>query len=229
MKSVFKENDTLSDFQRFIQEVYALPDDRLYSLWDLLVQEQRFSMRALKGIRKEDYKKVRLNLVIALAWLMSISNRLRLNAENELWKRFPALCSYCGECPCACKKIKLLSRRTLKIDKRLRPRTVRETQMMFQKIYPRRQRKLNDAGIHLAEEVGEVSEAIHNYLGQHEMKQFIEIKKEISDLISCIFGVANSLPFDVAKELATMYNNNCYVCHQAPCICSFTDIVRIAT
>ena len=60
----FKKTGTIRDLQKFISTVYALPDDRLYSIWDLLMQEQRIAMRALKGIRKGKIEKVQVNLLI---------------------------------------------------------------------------------------------------------------------------------------------------------------------
>ena len=100
---------------------------------------------------------------------------------------------------------------------------------MFNAIYPPENRKLVDAGAHLAEELGEVSEAAHNFLGQHHKSQFAEIKSEIADLISCIFGVANSASIDMAKELEKMFKNNCHVCHKAPCVCDFSSVSKIKT
>jgi NTP pyrophosphatase (non-canonical NTP hydrolase) len=98
---------------------------------------------------------------------------------------------------------------------------------MFQAIYPSQARSLEDAGIHYAEEMGEVSEAIHNYLGQHRKKLFSEIGLEMADYVSCAFGVANSANIDVATELEKLFYKNCHVCHKAPCVCSFTAISEI--
>ena len=98
---------------------------------------------------------------------------------------------------------------------------------MFEEIYPSTARTPADAGVHLAEEMGEVSEAIHNYLGQHMQKQFKEVKIELSDFVSCVFGVANSLNIDVSKELVAMYSENCHVCHNAPCTCNFSEVAAM--
>ena len=222
-----KETGALSDFQKFILDVYSLPDDRLYSIWDLLVQQQRFTMRALKGIRKENIDKLKLNLLISLSWVMAITNRLHIDIDEEVWKRFPMLCSYCGKKPCVCKSVKQTERVKVEVDNTLRPSTLSGFQKMFNEIYPASNRTLADAGVHLAEEMGEVSEAVHNYLGQHLEKQFDEVKLEISDFVSCIFGVANSANIDVAKELSLMYSNNCHICHKAPCICNFSEVTQI--
>lgn len=223
----FKKTGTISDFQKFISDVYSLPDDRLYSIWDLLAQQQRFTMRSIKGIRKGNIEKIKTNLLISLSWLMAICNRLHIEIEDEVWNRFPMLCSYCGKKPCVCKAIKATKRVRVRVNNSLRPHTLIAFQKMFNEIYPANSRTLADAGVHLAEEMGEVSEAIHNYLGQHLLKQFDEVKLEISDFVSCIFGVANSANIDVSKELSEMYKNNCHVCHKAPCICNFSTVVQI--
>ncbi|MBX4206397.1 hypothetical protein KW784_01260 [Candidatus Parcubacteria bacterium] len=223
----FKKTGTLSDFQKFIAEVYGLPDDRLYSIWDILTQQQRFTMRALKGIRKDNREKIKTNLLISFSWLMAIVNRLHINIEEEVWHRFPYLCSYCGKLPCVCKTTKSSRRVSVKVDAKKRPHGLALLQKMFGEIYPTKGRSVADAGVHLAEEMGEVSEAIHNYLGQHLQKQFNEVKSELADFASCIFGVANSLNIDVAKEIEAMYPKNCHICHKAPCVCSFSDVVSL--
>lgn len=223
----FKNTGSIRDFKQFTDDVYSLPDDRRYSIHDLLVQQQRFVMRALKGIRKGDIEKLKLNLLIALSF--SMLNRLHIDIEDEVWKRFPYLCSYCGNKPCICKKIKPHSRLKIKINNSLRPKTLAGFQKMFDEIYPADSRTLADAGVHLAEEMGEVSEAIHNYLGQHQEKQFDQIKFELADFISCVFGVANSAKIDVAQELVKMFNNGCHICHRTPCICSYPEVAKLKT
>jgi NTP pyrophosphatase (non-canonical NTP hydrolase) len=225
----FTKKGTVADFQKFISDVYSLPDDRLYSIWDLLTQQQRFTMRALKGIRKGNVDKVKNNLFISFSWLTAIANRLHIDIEEEVWNRFPYLCSYCGWLPCSCKSIKSIERVGGKIDNNKRPHSLAAFQKMFAEIYPAEGRTKADAGVHLAEEMGEVSEAVHNYLGQHLQKQFQEVKLELADFVSCIFGVANSYDIDMAKELETAYSNNCHVCHQLPCECSFSEVVGITT
>jgi NTP pyrophosphatase (non-canonical NTP hydrolase) len=222
-------NAAINEFQKFIEEIYALPDDRLYSIPDLITQEQRFTMRALKGVRKGDIEKIKTNLLIALSWCMAIANRFHIDAETELWKRFPYLCSYCGQKICACRETRPDGRLKVKIDASLRPRAIKDFQTMFETIYPSKTRSIAQAGVHLAEETGEMNEAIHNYLGQHQQKQFDDIKLEIADFLSCLFGLANSAKLDVVKDLAVMFKENCHVCHKAPCICSFGEVAQLRT
>ena len=226
MAHVYREQ-SLRQFQNLITNIYGLPDDRLYSIFDLLTQMQRFTMRTLKGIRKSDMEKLRKNLLISFAWLMAIANRLHIDVEDEVWKRFPALCSYCGFAPCQCKKIKPEQRAKIKINSSLRPVTIRGFQELFRTVYPPEGRTLPDAGVHLAEETGEVSEAIHNFLGQHQQKQFDEVKFEIADYVSCIFGVANSASLNIAPDIEEMFKNGCHVCHTVPCICTFSEVATL--
>ncbi len=225
--SSFPKNGSISDLQGFIREIYGVPDDRLYSIWDLLTQQQRFAMRSLKGIRKGNKLKLKTNLLISLSWSLAIANRLHIDMEDEVWKRFPYLCSYCGRLPCSCKALKAGKRAKIRIDDRKRPSTLHSFQEMFGKIYPPKVRTLADAGVHLAEEMGEVAEAIHNYLGQHQEKQFHEVRIELADFVSCTMGVANSAGIDLAKELALQYANNCHVCHSKPCVCKFSVVVSL--
>jgi len=222
----FSKKYSLEKFQKMIQEIYGLPDDRLFSVWDLLSNQERFTMRSLKGIRKGNIEKLKLNLLIAFSWLMAVSNRLHINIEDAVWTRFPLKCSYCGQSPCQCKKIKSENKVKFFRDIAGRPGSLAGFQKMFRMIYPPESRSLFEAGVHLAEEMGELSEAIHCYLGEHQKQQFRQIEVEIADYVSCIFGVANSAKIDISKELEKFYSRNCHDCHKSPCVCNFTTVAK---
>ena len=97
---------------------------------------------------------------------------------------------------------------------------------MFAQIYPPKNRTLAEGGMHLAEEIGEVTEAVHHYLGQYKDPQFDQIRLEIADYVSCLFGVANSMNISLADALASHFKNNCHVCHKAPCVCDYAFVAR---
>lgn len=215
---------TIKKFQEFIEEIYGLSNDRYFSLSDMLVNMERFLMRGLKGIRKRNNEKTKLNLLLSLSWFMSVMNRLHINIEDEVWKRFPYLCSYCGTYPCLCKKEKVQKRRKIIINNKKRPKTLKQFQKMFDDIYSSAARTLEHAGVHLAEEMGEFSEAIMTFRGAHNDKDFDLIKLEAADLFSCIAGVFNSLEDNIASGLTELFSNNCHVCKKSPCICNFNFI-----
>jgi len=222
----FPKNGSLADFQDFINDIYGLPDDRMFSISDLLSNVERFTMRAIKGIRKNDKRKRDENLIIAFSWFMAVGNRLHINLEESIWNRFPNVCSYCATSPCECKATKRKTRKRIIVKRKDKPKTLEGFQRMFARIYPPKKRTLEVAGIHLAEEIGEVSEAVHVFLGEHKPEQFHAITHELADYASCLFGVANSATLDMAKALAKNYRKNCHACHKSPCACGFSYIAK---
>ena len=159
--------------------------------------------------------------MIALSWYTSLMNRLRIDVGDIVWNRFPYLCSYCGERPCACKAEKVETRRNIVANGSMKPRTIDDYQKMFGAVYPPGSRTRQDAAIHLAEEVGELSEAFHIYMGDRSADHFRDVCLESADYFSCIMGLLNSLGVSCADELARLFTNNCHVCHNAPCTCTF--------
>jgi len=221
-----KQDTTIKEYQNFVNEVFGLPNVRDYDLRDISTNMERFVMRGLKGIRKRDKEKIKINLLISLSWFISITNLFRINLEDEVWKRFPYLCSYCASCPCSCKETNIGERQKVFIDEKKRQRTLKDFQNMFSKIYPSETRTVEQAGIHLAEELGEFAEAILTYRGGHKEIDFDKIPREAADFFSCLMGIFNSLGINVAKELSTMFSNNCHVCKNAPCTCSFESVAN---
>jgi NTP pyrophosphatase (non-canonical NTP hydrolase) len=223
MSSV-RADTRIRELQQFIKEVYSQPNDRHFELSEMLVNIQRFAMRGLKGIRKYDVARTKKNLIVSFCWFLSTLNRLHIDLEEEVWKRFPYTCSYCGTVPCSCKEKKVETRQELSADPSKRPRTLQEVQAMFEAIYPASRRTLDSAGVHLAEEVGEFSEALLTYRGARTDEGFNEVMLEAADYFSCIMGIFNSLHINLAQELSLLFTNNCYVCKHAPCTCSFQYI-----
>lgn len=219
-----KRSATLQEFQKFIQEVYSFSNDRKFSVWDMLANVERFLMRGLKGIRKGDKKKITKNLLITLSWFISLMNQIHIDTTDDLWERFPGACSYCGKSPCECSKNKQQKRIKI-VPKIKQPETISDFQAMFEKIYPSARRSLDHAGIHLAEEMGELSEAFMAYRGDHSEKNFSKIRREVADWLSCFMGVFNSLGFNMANELSKMFSKNCHECKKAPCECTFERVV----
>ena len=219
-----KPDTTINEYQDFVKEVYGLSNDRYFSTQDMLANVERFMMRSLKGIRKNDKEKTKFNLLISFSWFMSMMNQFHINIEDEAWKRFPYLCSYCASCPCSCKEKKVEERQKVVVDDNKKPKTFEGFQKMFNEIYPSEKRSVEHAGVHLGEELGEFSEAILTYRGAHKDEDFRQVELEAADLFSCFVGVFSSLGISMAKELSIMFSNNCHVCHNAPCTCNFIDI-----
>lgn len=217
---------TIKGYQEFVNRVYGLPNERHFSTGDMFSHIQRFAMRGLKGIRQKDYEKAKKNLIISLSWFTSLLNRLHIEAEDEVWKRFPYKCSYCAECPCVCANQKIKQRREITIDDSKRPANLEGFQKMFENIYPSKNRTVEHAGIHLAEELGEFSEAMLAYKAGYKKEDFDNVILEAADLFSHYATVFNSMGLSLSKELSVMFDNNCHVCKKCPCECSFETIIN---
>ncbi len=217
---------SIREYQAFNKNIYLKSNDKYFGISDMLGNIQRFGMRGLKGIRKDDHEKTKNNLVISFSWLMSLLNRLNIDIEDEIWKRFPYKCSYCGSVPCSCKEVKPDFRHMLEVDHSLRPGTMKCFQQMFEKIYPSSARTLDHAGVHFGEEIGEFTEAMLAFRSSRSDGDFENIKFEAADYFSCLMGVFNSLNVDLAQELAKLFPNNCHVCNKAPCECTYEFIKK---
>jgi len=220
------ENASIQDFQEFVNMVYVLPNDMDYELGEMLLNLQRSATRSIKGIRQGDSEKAKTNTLLSLSWFTSTMIRLHINVEEALWKRFPYLCSYCGKLPCSCKKEAVHKRRNVPVNDSKRPETIKEFQQMFNEIYPPSTRTLEIAGLHLAEELGELSQAIQVFRWGKSDSDFEIVAKEAADYLSTVFGVFNSLKADLGKELAKAFYDNCHACHKAPCECQYPFVKR---
>ncbi len=221
----FTKQKSIRRFQELNEIIYGLPNDRFFSMSDLIVNHVRFSMRALKGIRKKNKRKLTLNLLISFSFVMAVCNLLHLDCEDIVWNRFPLKCSYCGNCPCTCKIDKTKRRVKLIKHHASRPGTLSGFQKMFQDIYPSDGRTLVEAGIHMAEETGEVFESLKFFRDAGKDKQFNLVSDELADWVSCMFGVANSAKIDVATELEKLFADGCHVCHKVPCTCKISFVI----
>jgi NTP pyrophosphatase (non-canonical NTP hydrolase) len=215
---------SLAEYAEFINLVYGMPNERYYSGNDMLINVQRFTMRSIKGVRKGNHEKIKLNLLISTSWFISFINRLHISLDGEVWKRFPGVCSYCGKRPCACKAEKVKARRKISSNGVPRPATISQYQSMFERIYPSSNRTVEDAAIHLAEELGELSEAFHIFMGDRTERHFALLCSEAADFFSCIMGLLNSIGVSLSEALSEAFTDNCHVCHNAPCTCTFNSI-----
>lgn len=225
---MFSADSSLSEYQELVKKVYGFNNDRFFGQRDMLTNLERFIMRALKGIRKEDKEKTKINLIIALGWFISFMNRLHIDIEQEVWQRFPGKCSYCASSPCKCGELRPQSRQELSINDSDRPKSLKSFQDMFQTIYPAEMRTLEKAGIHLAEEMGELSESILVYGGSgRAAEEFQNVKLEAADLFSCFIAVFNSLDVNLVENLNVHFSNeSCHACHRPVCECSFDSIMN---
>lgn len=223
------------DLQAILSDLYAAQNDKWFDLLDLSTNVSRFSMRAIKAVRRLDERRsgeerVEENLGIALSWFASTANRLHLDLDKVLWRRFPGRCATCKSCPCSCSGETGNRAKAGGFDKA--PRSIAGMESMFEAIYPPQHRSFQHAAIHLIEEVGEFEEAVLMYSMRHRGSDMDQIEIEAADYLSCLFGLVNSLRDEgfkvhgVGRRMAEMYSHNCHVCHALPCSCDFDSVMN---
>ena len=209
---------SLKRAQHLNSQIYSLANDRNYSITEMFSRLHRHTTHILKAVRKEKYDTIEYHLCSALSWSLALANRLHFDIAEEMWKFFPGICPYCSCAPCVCK-----TRRQQRINiplntKSRRPVSLSAWQKMFWKIYPN---TVQNSAIHLAEEAGEVDEAIRNHLATHNNDWFSKIVEELVDTVTNIFAVSSCLKINLAVSFAEYFSEGCPGCKSAPCKCGY--------
>lgn len=218
--AVLDRTDGFDSLQSVVYRIYHQANDRWFDLTDLLTNTSKFTLRCAKAVRKSEPLPAMANLGLAMSWFSSAMNRLGLSISELVWERFPGVCATCGCCPCSCAGAAGDSSVGYG-----RPSSIEEHQAMFEAIYPAAGRDLATAALHLAEEAGELAEALLWYRCRHRKADLRAVQMESADYVSCVFGVANSLDLSLAEALSDRFAHGCHSCGQAPCVCSFGKVV----
>ena len=213
---------SLREFQEFNNGLYEIVDDRNYGITDLLSYLLRHATHILKAVRKAEHESTVYHLCMAFSWALAIANRLHIDVSREMWNRFPGVCPYCTAAPCCCKQRASERRLADASPKTEAPASLPAWQEMFSDIYPNN--STQDSAMHLAEEVGELSEAIRNYLATHREDLFDKNVEELVDVIANLFGIATCLGYDLGAESARYFKSGCPKCNHAPCGCGYVSM-----
>ena len=89
---------------------------------------------------------------------------------------------------------------------------------MFWKIYPS---TVLVSAIHMAEEAGEVHDALHEYLQADVYKDhwFQTVVDELVDVVTHIFAVASCRDISLTESMVQYFARHCPGCRGEPCIC----------
>lgn len=190
--------------------------------------------------RNSDPEGSRKYLAKIFAWYCALANRLNIDLEDVIWRKFPGVCPRCLKGVCACgsstadidqEKVALLAASHMGE----KPVSLRHWQMMFANIYrgpagsqtiSSNRERLAIVFSRMAEELGEVAEALLlDDVIDHDVNNII--CNEMADLGAWIFSLANNLQYvdkgasgvtlaDVAWE---SYGGKCHRCEKLPCVC----------
>ncbi len=213
-KITFNVGMTLAAFQGMNQTLYGRQNDVFFTTPNILSRIHRYSTRMLKMVRKNNHENFGHYLTMCFSWSLALANRLHIDLDGELWKRFPNACPYCTGSRCRCKD-RATERTVTQGEASSRPADLTGYQQMLARIYA--DNRLEDEVIHLAEEVGELDEAIEYYTGTHKGEHLKSVFEELIDVVAHILGLASCLKIDLAQEMKRVFADGCPVCHEVPC------------
>jgi NTP pyrophosphatase (non-canonical NTP hydrolase) len=174
-------------------------------------------IQIIKGARKENYGEMEYHLCMALSWAFALANSFHIDIESAMWERFPGRCPYCGENSCKCKERALYRQKVIGLPPLgSKPDSLFGWQKMFRKIYFN---EILPSALHLAEETGEVDQAIEIYSTTH--LKFDKIVEELVDLVTNIFSIASGLNIDLASSMTGFFAKGCPACDKRRCKCDF--------
>ncbi len=93
----------ISEFQRIIKKIFYDKDVKrgIDGTFRWMVEEIGELARSIK---KMDKKKMEEEIADIFAWLCSIANLVGIDIEENTVKKYPGVCSKCGNCPCECEE-----------------------------------------------------------------------------------------------------------------------------
>lgn len=213
---------SLRDLQDLNRRLYGVSDDRKYSFSDILSYIHRHVTQILKNVRKNDHKYTKYHLCSAFSWVMAYANRMHVDVTEEMWACFPGKCPYCTEKPCTCKQRGISRSNSLDTGACPSILNVNEFQQTLAEIYP--DNTLLNSSIHLAEEIGELSEASRNYHRFSDEARFSKVVEEIIDVFAHIFAVSTDMGFRLGSVLSCYFSGGlCPKCKKCPCGCAYVE------
>lgn len=229
---------SLEDFQANLNYIYGEKNkDRSFEyIYSYLSRNSAYLSRSVlrEGKVEEFYVKT-------LSWLISMSNKLDINLQDCLFKKFPDACPYCTAKPCECiqnHKKPSSPKPAYKIKERLdslyltiinaqpiRKTTIDSMVLMMNEIYPSNQAVWTIHGsfyhfTRIFEELGEIHEAYTAYAKDESRK--INLEEEIADLTAWLLSAwkIQNPQSSLMETLRDYYISGCPVCKKEKCQCN---------
>lgn len=217
--------ESLQEWQSMFRAIYKEHDDRLYETSSLLLRVVEEMSEMAEALRKDDLPELIKNIPEVFCWLMALYDRLNINIEEALWRKYPGICPYCfREEKCLCitedskPKYNFQDSRynCFRRDRKRMPKSLREWQSMFKRIYGNINRLESKKRLwfHFMEEIGEISKAL-----RHGNKE--ELEAECADALAWLLPFCTKLELDIDELVWKRFPWECDVCHKQKCECEY--------
>ncbi len=200
-------------------DIYAEKDKRDYTTKDLVLRLSEEMALIAESLRKEAREELVYRVPRLFVWLFAFCSMHSLDLEDTLWSKYRGCCPYCGaKTSCFCIANESKGHLYHAEDDVARPVTVSEWQQFLFRIYGRINKllPLTTVGLHLAEEVGELSRAFR--LQERDGKK--PLCDEVADTMAWLFALSSKLHIDLGEVMWEAYPGVCDVCCRPKCECS---------
>lgn len=209
---------TIQEVLDKINGIYANQDDRLYELEDIIYYHQKFLLRFFEKKAQNDKTGMTECLHSASTWFITLLNRFHIDLERNLAKRYSYKCPFCLEMPCVCQGKGLPQKTGRPVSRQ--PQTLREWQELIAKIYPQNTNNLDFDILLKQDRLHHLFRHFRKQMGKTLIK---DIETNCADYYVSILREFNALGLDAAKVFTQYYQDGCYVCHQTPCQCFYSE------
>lgn len=232
---------SISEHQKFIYELYDKQNEHFSwdYIWGYLSRTSTYLFRAIENKKATGYEFIK-----SFSWLFSLANKVDIDFQDAVLRRFPDMCPYCLRKPCCC--IKTNKRPTsgfmyLKdIQRELNDKydsfkSYNKETMSFEffsnllfDIYPQNKLIWDISGLDfhfkkVHEELAEVHESISKY--EKEKTSIKTIEDEFADVFAWLISTWRIFSDNkcLTDEFLLYYKDNCPVCKQKECKCGLRN------
>jgi hypothetical protein len=211
---------TIEELVSTCDRIYGVQDDRLYDLPDLFYYHQKWLLRFIENRKNKNRPEAIEQLIISLAWYFAIIDRLQINLQKLLEKRYPYKCPFCLEIPCDCENAK--QKRSKKTGRPVsgNPKTIIGWQQVIAKIYPEKNKFSN---LEIQQQLAIFHQIVRQFRQASGKRSFHLVEIACVDYFVEILKTANNLDIDLGKEFKNILKNGCFVCRKSPCECFYTE------
>lgn len=237
MKGMEPLPQSVSDFQGYFRELFGNTNkDRSFEyIYSYLTRNCSYLSRSI--LRNGNNK---IFFIKSFSWLFALSEKLEINLEEALRKKFPEVCPYCISSPCICaetSKKPPIYKAEWEIKRELEHKYLAITNAQggkslllnnavnsVNKIYPANRAVWAAYGStyhfsRLFEEIGEIHEAYGAFVSKE--RTIANTRDELADVFAWLlsaWGIANR-DTPLSDALIEYYYDGCPVCRSNPCKC----------
>jgi len=211
---------TLNDLLKLVDDIYTIPDNRLYDLDDMFYYHLKWLLRFTEARKKGRKEKLREDLIIAVAWYLSIVNRFSIDLEKNLISRYSFKCPFCLDIPCSCEETEHRTAGKTGRPVSGKPKNVYDWQRMIAKIYPN---EYEFKSLEILRHQDIFYQTFRKFRQSSAQRNFHQIEIASADYFVELLKLCSSMNFSLEKDFFDLFAEGCFICHKTPCQCFYSE------